>query len=91
MKRQPCLVFLLRLWRDEPEDEEWRATLESASTGKRYGFPTLEGLCAWIREGAEGAGEDAAQPYTQEQHRQPSDEGSGEAHGPLQGHRSESR
>lgn len=84
MKRQTGWTFLLRIWRGGPEDAEWRATLESASTGRRYGFAALEDLCAWIRAGAEGAEGQAAQRSTEEPPAQPPDEGAGDTPGPLE-------
>ena len=43
--------YLLRLWRDERNDESvWRASLESAQTGERYNFATLDGLYEFLRE-----------------------------------------
>ncbi len=37
--------FILRLWReDPPEGTDWRASLEDAHTGERFGFGTVEQL-----------------------------------------------
>ena len=40
--------FLLRLWR-ESEHGAWRASLESATTGERHGFPNLASLFAFLQ------------------------------------------
>jgi len=61
--------YLLRLWRVNEEGEEgWRASLESAQTGERRGFATLDALFGYVRSltrvgsspysCAEGDGED---------------------------------
>jgi hypothetical protein len=41
--------FLLRLWRVKEGDESWRASLESAQTGDRRSFATLDALFEYIR------------------------------------------
>ena len=51
-EKQPCyLSYLLRLWQvQENEHTTWRASLESSHTGERWGFATLDALCAFLRE-----------------------------------------
>lgn len=45
------LAYLLRLWRTGSEGEPaWRASLESASSGERRGFSSLEALLAFLEE-----------------------------------------
>ena len=42
--------YLLRLWRtSDAEDVPWRASLESPSTGQRWGFGDLEDLFEFLR------------------------------------------
>lgn len=41
--------YLLRLWRVKEGEEGWRASLESAQTGERRGFATLDGLFDYVR------------------------------------------
>lgn len=41
--------YLLRLWRVSSEQEGWRASLESAHTGERRGFATLDALFDYVR------------------------------------------
>ena len=41
--------YLLRLWRVKEADEGWRASLESAQTGARRGFATLDALFDYVR------------------------------------------
>ena len=47
-------AYLLRFWEElQPDDNLprlFRFSLEDPHTGKRHGFPTLEGLIAFIRE-----------------------------------------
>jgi hypothetical protein len=48
--RADYLSYLLRLWRTgETEDAAWRASLESPSTGQRWGFGSLEDLHAFLK------------------------------------------
>jgi hypothetical protein len=45
------LSYLLRLWRVEGlQGCEWRASLESAETGKRIGFSSLEQLFGYLMD-----------------------------------------
>jgi hypothetical protein len=45
------LVFLIRLWpAEEGGEPAWRASLESARTGERHAFASLEDLFAYLRE-----------------------------------------
>ncbi len=41
--------YLLRLWRVKEGQEGWRASLESAQTGERKGFATLDALFDYVR------------------------------------------
>jgi len=41
--------YLLRLWRVKEGEEGWRASLESAQTGQRKGFATLDALFDYVR------------------------------------------
>jgi hypothetical protein len=60
--------YLLRLWRVKEAEEGWRASLESAQTGERRGFATLDALFDYVRSqtrvgsspcsGGEGDGKD---------------------------------
>jgi hypothetical protein len=44
------LSYLLRLWREDGEEPtNWRASLESALTGKRHVFPCLMELFAFLQ------------------------------------------
>jgi hypothetical protein len=44
------LSYLLRLWREDgKESNNWRASLESALTHKRYVFPSLMELFAFLQ------------------------------------------
>lgn len=50
-KKQRYLSFLLRLWPvHEGAQTVWRASLESSHTGERWGFTTLDSLCAFIHQ-----------------------------------------
>jgi hypothetical protein len=41
--------YLLRLWWAKEGEEGWRASLESAQTGERRGFATLDALFDYVR------------------------------------------
>ena len=41
--------YLLRLWRAKEREGGWRASLESAQTGERKGFATLDALFEYVR------------------------------------------
>ena len=41
--------YLLRLWRAKEGEEGWRASLESAQTGERKSFATLDALFDYVR------------------------------------------
>jgi hypothetical protein len=44
------LSYLLRLWREDGKGStDWRASLESALTGKRHVFPSLIELFAFLQ------------------------------------------
>ena len=42
--------YLLRLWREDDEDNGWRASLESSRTGERRGFARLDDLFGFLRQ-----------------------------------------
>jgi hypothetical protein len=48
-KKAPYHSYLLRLWRVKVGEEGWRASLESAQTGERRAFATLEALFDYVR------------------------------------------
>jgi hypothetical protein len=55
-KRRCYLSYLLRLWRIESVGEPlWRASLESAHTGKRVGFASLDALFSYLRQEVDAA------------------------------------
>ncbi len=45
--------YLLRLWREGQAGEPWRASLQSAVTGERQGFASLDDLFGFIRSQVE--------------------------------------
>jgi hypothetical protein len=48
---QPYVSYLLRLWQVRRGEElVWHASLQSACTGERTGFATVEGLLAFLQE-----------------------------------------
>ena len=50
-QKQRYLSFLLRLWPVKENDHiVWRVSLESSHTGERWGFATLDALCAFLRQ-----------------------------------------
>ena len=45
------MSYLLRLWQAEREGTlTWRASLECAHTGERWGFASLAALCAFLEQ-----------------------------------------
>jgi len=49
-EKQRYHSFLLRLWQvEENEHMAWRASLESSHTGERWGFASLDAVCAFLR------------------------------------------
>ena len=44
------MAYMLRLWQVDGESPAWRASLEEARTGKRYGFGSLEMLFQFLTE-----------------------------------------
>jgi hypothetical protein len=44
------LAYMLRLWRVDGESALWRASLEDARTGQRYGFANLDLLYQFITQ-----------------------------------------
>ena len=46
--------YLLRLWSDKLNSQlVWRASLESSSTGEKWGFAELDEMCAFLRQQVE--------------------------------------
>lgn len=48
--RADYLSYLLRLWRDSETENVWRASLECARTGERWGFAGLDDLLGFLRQ-----------------------------------------
>jgi hypothetical protein len=44
------LAYMLRLWQVDRDSSGWRASLEDARTGERYGFGNLESLFLFLTE-----------------------------------------
>jgi hypothetical protein len=44
--------YLLRMWQEGQAGDPWRASLQSAATGERQGFASLDGLIDFIRREA---------------------------------------
>ena len=44
------LSYLLRLWRENGEKTDWRASLESPHTGERWGFANLADLFTFLEK-----------------------------------------
>ncbi|MCL5998488.1 MAG: hypothetical protein M1546_20900 [Chloroflexi bacterium] len=44
------LAYMLRLWQVDGESPVWRASLEDARTGERYGFGNLDLLFQFLTE-----------------------------------------
>jgi hypothetical protein len=40
--------FLLRLWREKDDGEQWRASLEDVATGEQLGFANLAALLRYL-------------------------------------------
>lgn len=52
-KQHPYHSYLLRLWGEHKGNlPQWRASLESAQTGDKYHFASLEALFAFLRRQA---------------------------------------
>lgn len=47
--------YLLRMWQEGQTEDAWRASLQSAATGERQGFASLDGLFDFIRREAAAA------------------------------------
>lgn len=45
--------YLLRIWRADTLDSCWRASLEDPRTNRRFGFPSLEEMFAFLMEQVE--------------------------------------
>lgn len=44
--------YVLRVWQEGRAGDSWRASLQSATTGERQGFASLDGLFDFIRREA---------------------------------------
>lgn len=44
--------YLLRMWQEAQTGDAWRASLQSAATGERQGFTSLDDLFDFIRREA---------------------------------------
>lgn len=53
MDTTPYRSYLLRLWLEPNDPPEWRAMLESPSSGERIGFGSLAALCAFLKQETE--------------------------------------
>lgn len=53
MTTTPYRSYLLRLWLEPSNPPEWRAMLESPSSGERHGFSSLKALFAFVEQEAE--------------------------------------
>lgn len=53
MTTTPYRSYLLRLWLEPNDPPEWRAMLESPSSGERHGFSTLKALFSFVEQEAE--------------------------------------
>ena len=51
------VAYMLRMWQVGGESPAWRASLEEARTGKRYGFGSLELLFQFLTEQASASSE----------------------------------
>lgn len=49
----PYRCYLLRLWLEPNSPLEWRAMLESPSSGERHGLANLEALFAFLEQETE--------------------------------------
>lgn len=47
--------YLLRVWQEGKAGDSWRASLQSAATGERQGFASLDDLFGYIRSQVEAA------------------------------------
>ena len=47
--------YLLRMWQEGQTGDAWRASLQSAATGERQGFASLDSLFDFIRQEAAAA------------------------------------
>jgi hypothetical protein len=53
MNINPYRSYLLRLWLEPNDPPEWRAMLESPSTGERHGFASLQSLFDFVEQETE--------------------------------------
>jgi|GEM_PF-857105 len=62
MNTSPYRSYLLRLWLEPNDPPEWRAMLESPSSGERIGFGSLAALCAFLKQETECLGSEKNLP-----------------------------
>ncbi len=53
MTTTPYRSYLLRLWLEPNDPPEWRAMLESPSSGERHGFASLKALFDFVEQDTE--------------------------------------
>jgi hypothetical protein len=64
-QRRCYVAYLLRLWQVRAENGmAWRASLESARTGERVGFASLEELFGFLEKAVCQVAEDQITPTT---------------------------
>jgi hypothetical protein len=62
-QRRGYVAYMLRLWQARAEDGiTWRASLESAGTGERFGFAGLEDLFRFLEREASAGVLEETQP-----------------------------
>lgn len=59
-------AYLLRLWREGQAGESWRASLQSAATGQRLNFASLDDLFRFLQRQTGALGDLVATPDDQE-------------------------
>lgn len=53
MTTTPYRSYLLRLWLEPNDPPEWRAMLESPSSGERHGFANLKAMFVFLEQETE--------------------------------------
>ncbi|MFL7794269.1 MAG: hypothetical protein AB8I69_19155 [Anaerolineae bacterium] len=70
-KKQPDYIsYLLRVWRSNGGEKDWRASLQNPHTGECMGFAGIDDLCIFLRQqtGAECGSEDNVEPTRPDNH-----------------------
>jgi len=50
-KKQPDYIsYLLRVWRANGDEADWRASLQNPHTGERIGFASVDELCIFLQK-----------------------------------------